>query len=60
MGVFGFIGVIYPQELSPEVWQFPPGTLYLCRSTNAAFKLVPMYIVTVDVFETLVIHTKKT
>jgi hypothetical protein len=58
MDVFGFIGVIYPQEISPEVWQFPPGTLCLCRPTNAVFELVTMYILTIDVFETPGIHKK--
>ena len=60
MGVFGFISVSYPQELSPEKWQFPPGTLCLYRPTNAVFKLVTMYILTIDVFENLGIHKKKT
>jgi len=59
MGVFGFMGIIHPQELSPEEWQFPPGTLCLCRPTNAVFKLFTTYILTIDVFETLGIHKKK-
>jgi len=57
MGVCGFIGVIYPQGLSPEVRQFPPGTLCLCQPTNAIFKLVTLCLLTIDVFETLGIYT---
>ena len=59
MGVFRFIvGVIYPQELSPEVRQFPPGALCLCRLILAVFKLVTIYILTIDVFKILGIHKK--
>jgi hypothetical protein len=58
VGVFGFIGVIYTQELSPELWQFPPGLLYLCGPTNAVFKLVTIYILIIDVFETYNTHKK--
>jgi len=48
-----------PSGTVSRIWQVPPGTLHLCWPTNAVFKLVTMYILTIDVFETLVVHTKK-
>ena len=26
MGVLGYIGIVWPNEHSPEVWHIPPGT----------------------------------